>query len=245
MLAARVVESAEVEAWCKGLLQGLPAGCPRAVSRPLIERLAGSERKPAAIREAVAWCLKLGNEPFARELIEAIPEGERLPIDWINLGVALGGEGRFSEALEATEHAVQGADEHRPWVLNNVAWFRAHLRPEAPAEERVAWLAAVREAQRLLEAQRPQGWTTPMSYFIGTEAELLRLGGDLQGALAAVDRAVAVHSGIPYQLLIRSKVLAAMGRPTDARAAAEEALRKAHPESDQAAKATRLLATIA
>jgi len=159
--------------------------------------------------------------------------------------VALGGEGRFSEALEATEHAVQGADEHRPWVLNNVAWFRAHLRPEAPAEERVAWLAAVREAQRLLEAQRPQGWTTPMSYFIGTEAELLRLGGDLQGALAAVDRAVAVHSGIPYQLLIRSKVLAAMGRPTDARAAAEEALRKAHPESDQAAKATRLLATIA
>lgn len=183
--------------------------------------------------------------PLARELLEGIPEAERQAEDWIDLGVALGEEGRFADALQATERAAVGGDEHRPWMLGNSAWFRSRLHPQATPDERAAWLRDVEEAKRLIGARRPTGWERVMSSFRGTEAELRRLSGDLEGALQVLERAEAEQPLTGYHLVIRAQALAALGRCGEAREAVERALSLLHPEELVAEEARQLLAKLA
>ena len=236
----------ETSDWCNRFLGALPSHCPRAISRPFIERLAGQEWTAAEIRNAVGWCFKLGNEPFARHLLELIPEPERHPEDWLNLGVALGEEGRFEDALEATKRALPGGDERlRPWVLNNSAWFRSRLLPDAMADERAAWLRDVEEAERLIGARRQADRERLMPYLRGTKAELRRLSGDLEGAIQVIERAAAEQPLTGAQLFIRAQALAALGRHAEARESLERALSLLHPEERMADEARRLLTTFA
>jgi hypothetical protein len=113
----------ETVEWCRRLLGGLPGHCPRAISRPFIEMVAGPgpDRTAISIRNAVGWCVRTGNSPLALELLEALPEAERQPSDWINLGWAFGQEGRFAEAFHVTTRPLP--EEDRPWVLTNLVWL--------------------------------------------------------------------------------------------------------------------------
>jgi len=236
----------ETSEWCNRFLRALPSQCPRAISRPFIERVAGQQRTAAGIRNAVWWCFKLGNEPFARHLLELLPEPERQPEDWLNLGVALGEEGRFADALEATERALVSGDEHRPWVLNNSAWFRSRLHPDARTDERAAWLRDVEEAERLMGARRQADRDRVVSASLrGTEAELRRLSGDLEGAMQVLERAEAEQPLTGAQMLIRAHALTALGRHAEGKESLERALSLLHPEERMADEARQLLTTLA
>jgi hypothetical protein len=230
-----------VSAWCDQLLHALPRTCPRAISRPFLERLAGPDRSPHGLRTAAARSLQLGNAPLARELLAAIPEAEREDADWIDLGVALEDEGRLDEALAVTLRAT--ADASRPWVLNNCAWYRARREGGAPAEALARWLADVEEARRLLEGAGAQLRESLRPSLHGTEAELRRLAGDAPGALAALDRARALRPWTGEQLLTRARALLALGRTVEAQQELEGALRLVYPESGAAREARALLAS--
>ena len=243
-LAEHAGQRGDAEAWCGGLIHLLPPQCPRSLSRPFVERLVGKARTAAGLRNAAGWALRLGNEPQARELLEELPESERQPWDWVNLGVALSDEGRDAEALAATERAA-GDPWLRPWVLNNAVWFRTQLQPGVSAADRARWLEELEEAVRLLEAARPEGWKESLGWFRATEAEVRRRSGDLEGALRALQRAEAEHPLAGEQLWRRAIVLSELGRRDDARAELERALKVLHPEGRGAAEARGLRASLA
>lgn len=232
----------QVSAWCAHLLHGLPPRCPRAVSRPLIERVAGEDRSLEGVRSAVQWCFRTGNEPLARELLEAIPAAMRQASEWINLGLALSEEGRFEEALQATARAA--GDDHLPWVLNNTAWYQAHLSPLASPEEWAVLQRQVERAQRLLAARRPVGWERIQPYFAGTEAELMRRAGDAAGALRRLEGVSGEGPWTGQHLIIRAQAELTLGRAAEARGALERAVDRLHPECRPAAQARQLLASL-
>lgn len=231
------------QAWVYECLARLPARCPLKVSRPLLEALVDQDRTAATTRAAVAWAFRLSNHAVARELLESLPEGERQPADWVNLGIALGEEGRYSDAVKATERAgASGAGALRPLVLNNCAWFKLRARPDASASERAEWLREVRDAQRLLVDEATLDART--AFTRGTEAELLHLLGDPDGALRALE---LVDRHAPHdrqRLVVRARVLASAQRLPEARRALEQALETLHPESLEAREARDLLAGI-
>lgn len=235
----------ELDPWISRWVGALPERCPRALSRPFLERMAGAERRAADVRNVLPWCFRLGNEPLARELLEAIPPAERLPHDWINLGVALADERRFEEALQATMAAGDAAEPIRPWVLGNCAFFRAQLSPGASQAELAAWLRDVEDAQRLLLLSgRPHGWEEVLSSLRGVEAELRRRAGDPEGALRVLDGAPGPDRGQGWRLVVRARVLAGLGRREAARQETERALGLLHPEGFDAAEARKLLAAL-
>jgi len=242
-LAQEAERKGRAEAWCDDLIQLLPERCPRGLSRAFVERLTGRDRTSSGLRHAAQRALDLGNEPLARELLEELPEAERQPVDWLNLGVALADLDRDADALAATERAA-GVAALRPWVLNNAVWFRTQLQPDASAAERTRWLAEVEEAQRLLAEAHPHGWQRSMGWFRGTEAEVRRLSGDLEGALAALARAEAEHPLAGEHLARRARVLADLGRMDEDRGELERALALLHPEGKAAADARALLASL-
>jgi tetratricopeptide (TPR) repeat protein len=234
--------------WARLFLGGLPERASLALSRPYVETIVGGDRSPAWVRASLACCFRFGHHRLAQELLEGIPEVERTPLDWINLGFALGEQGLVQDALAATRRAAGPADgAEAPWVLANGAWYELKLRPDAPKEEVARWLAQVVEARRTLASRHPPGSgenessRQAVAAFRGIEAELLRRLGDAAAALGALDAADAEAPSTGERLVIRARALADLGRTGEASAHVELALRLLRPEAREAQEARVLL----
>jgi tetratricopeptide (TPR) repeat protein len=237
--------------WNRLFVAGLPERASRALSRPYVEALVGSDRSPEHARDAVACCLRFGHHRLAQELLESLPEPERRPLDWINLGFALGEQGRFADAIAATRRAGTGeGSAEAPWILANTAWYELQLRPDAARDDLARWLAQTVEARRTLAARRPPGTggdeasRHAVASFRGIEAELLRRGGDAAGALGALDAADAEAPTTGERLVLRARALADLGRAAEARADAELALGLLRGDAREAGDARRLLESL-
>jgi tetratricopeptide (TPR) repeat protein len=233
--------------WTRMFLGGLPERAPLSLSRPYVEMVVGSERSPEWIRASLACCFRFGHHRLAQELLEAIPEPARTPFDWINLGFALGEQGRHAEALAATRRGAAAGDEtSAPWVLANGAWYELLLNPGASRDDLARWAADAVEARRLLTArpESPEGLDArrqAVASFLGIEAELLRRMGDPEAALRALDDADTQEPPTGERLVVQARALADLARPDEARACAERALAVLRPESRAAAEARRAL----
>jgi tetratricopeptide (TPR) repeat protein len=229
--------------WLEVYVSGLPRQCPTRISRPMLEALGAEVRDAPKLRAVATGCFERENNELGCELLQRIPEAERLAGDWINLGFGLGKRGRYAEAIAVTTHALEHGDgSSRALCLNNIAVFRLKLEPGAPAPERARWLAEVEEATRLLAARTPTGWRGTLQACRGTEADLKRSLGDVFGALDALAAAEKLGPHTGERQVIRARVYAAAGKPVLARAAAEAAIELLHPESLAAADARALLA---
>lgn len=233
--------------WTQLFLGGLPERAPLSLSRPYVEAVIGAERSPQWVRQSLACCFRFGHHRLAEELLGAIPEEARTPLDWINLGFALGEQGRYAEALEATRRgAAPGDPASAPWALANGAWYELLASPGASREELSRWVAQVALARRLLAAL-PHGEEDAdarrgaAASFRGIEAELHRSAGDPAAALAALAAADAESPPTGERLLTRARTLADLGRPAEARAEAEEALARLRPDARAAEAARGLL----
>jgi tetratricopeptide (TPR) repeat protein len=239
----------ELSEWTRMFLGGLPERASVALSRPYIEALVGGDRSPEWVRAAMACCFRFGHHRLAQELLETIPEPERAPLDWINLGFALGEQGRFADALAAIRRADAGeGGAEAPWVLANTAWYELQLHPDASRDDLARWLARTVEARNGLASRLAPGTEATrhaLASFRGAEAELLRRMGDADGALRALEAADAEEPPRGERLLIRARVLADLGRTDDARAHAELALGLLRPDAREAGEARRLLDALA
>jgi hypothetical protein len=230
------------------LLTGaLPRHCPWAVSSLFLD---ATDDGQDALRAATSTAFRLGNMPAAERLLGRIPVSERTAGDWITLGVTLGAQRRIDEAIQATLRATVAS--RRPYVLNNVAWFSAKQRTGEGYRSSGVLLAAdaekllgdVREAERLLEEQRPKGYERVLSQCSGTRAEILRLMGDLDGAVAALVHASGLVPTTGEQHLLWARVLEAKAERTLALEHARNATAELHPESADAREARELFASL-
>jgi tetratricopeptide (TPR) repeat protein len=234
--------------WTRMFLAGLPERAPVELSRPHVERLIAQDRSPEGIRASVACCLRFGHHRRAQELLEAVPEPERAPSDWMNLAFALGEQGRHAEALAALRRAAPaGTEGEDPWVVANTAWYELQLDPDPPPEHLSRWLAQVADARQALQQTRPEAaavesWSDAVASFRGIEAELLRRTGDGEAALRCLAEADLVAPQSGERLLIRARTLAALGRSAEAAAEAARALQLLRPDARGADEARRLAA---
>jgi tetratricopeptide (TPR) repeat protein len=234
--------------WARLFLAGLPERASVALSRPYVETVVGGDRSPEWVRASLACCFRFGHYRLAQELLESIPELERTPLDWINLGFALGEQGLVVDALAATRRAAGAGDgAEAPWLLANGAWYELKLRPEATKDELARWLAQVTEARRTLASRQPPGTgeheasRPALASFLGIEAELLRRLGDAAGALRALDAADGEAPSTGERLVIRARALADLGRTAEARAHLELAVGLLRPEARETQEARLLL----
>lgn len=231
-------------AWPRMVVDGLPRLCPKTISRPLLEAVAAAATDHDSIRAAASTCGRFLHHDLAIDLLRRIPEGERGAADWLNLGFALGSDGRPAEAVAATATALKLDDGRwRPWCLNNAVWYGLRAQPDAPVAIRQAWLRDLEEAKRALLEKRPANWQTMLQSVGGTEAELRRALGDLKGALQALTETETYGALTGERHLIRARVLASSGQ-TLGRHDAERALELLHPESLDAREARALLDTL-
>jgi tetratricopeptide (TPR) repeat protein len=243
-LALGVAMEAAPEGW-RLVTGALPRHCPWKVSSVFLD---ATEDGQDALRAAASTAFRLGNMPALERVLGRIPASERTAGDWINLGIALGKQRRLEEAIEATLRADDPS--RRPFVLNNVAWFSAKHSTGAAYRSSTVLLAAdaesllrdVSEAERLLGEKRPRGYERVLSQCSGTRAEILRLKGDLDGALAALALARTRGPTSGEQHLIWALVLDAKGDREGAVEHAREAMEDLHPESLEAREARELLA---
>jgi tetratricopeptide (TPR) repeat protein len=227
------------------MVEALPPKCPREISRALLEALLDGAAEPPLLRQVASSASRLHNHPLAVELLERIPESERTAGDWLNLGFALGKNGRDADALAATTKALAIDDgTHRALCLNNAVWFGCQLARPPSAEQKTRWLADLEEAKRLLSEHKPAGWQLTLQCCHGTEAELQHATGDDTRALQALAAAEKLGPLGGERLLIRARALASSGLPTRAREQAEQALQGLHPQSRSAEEARQLLATL-
>ncbi len=224
--------------WLLDVLASLPAHSPRAISRPLI--LAARRTDPAQRERLIRQSFRLSNEPALIEMFALVPEDERGPSEWINLGVAFEREGRTTEALEALTH-VAADPEQEPWVLNNGAASRVAI-PETDVEALKKLVGDNTRARRLIEEPRPPGWEKVMAAMLETAAELqLRLGA-LEPArehLRQAERLDTVPSA--SRCLTEARIALAGSQPEAARRALDRVVELAHPESSEAKKANALI----
>src|SRR5688500_12420345 len=93
-------------AWLRILMRALPPQCPRVVSDAVGAALLVADPTRETARWVAGAAHQARNPTLARTVFAQIPEPERTPWDWIGLGVALGDEGHYEEALAATERAA-------------------------------------------------------------------------------------------------------------------------------------------
>ncbi len=143
-------------------------------------------------------------------------------------------------------------EPHLPWVKNNLAWFSARnaagsYRDPGKVTRETAdrWLADLDDARRMVADRKPEGWATLHSRCLGTRAEILRVVGELDGALVSLDRLAADGPLDGEQRLCRARVLAQMKRESAAITDLKVALTTLHPESEDTKEARALLEQLA
>jgi hypothetical protein len=243
IVAEELERRREPQNWHRRFLEGLPRQCPIRVSSPLLHLSAEADSTNENIRSLVPEAFRLGNYSMVRDLLQRIPEIERRAEDWINLGVAFGSLGMYRAAVESTLHAESKGEAHRPWLLNNSAWFRVREK-DLSAGEVTELLQRLEEAKATVRKQAPSGWESVLANFMGTEAELKRALGDFNGSERALAEAEKLGGMTPERLLIRARVAIESKRFDDARHDLQRAIEEAHPESLVAAQAREGLARI-
>jgi tetratricopeptide (TPR) repeat protein len=229
----------------------LPKSCPWNGSAAVIEAIVvAPDATPTTLRQAAALAWRLRNMAAAERAYSKIPEADRSAADWLTLGVAVGKQGRHDEAIAITGR-VEG-DDHAPWVKSNVAWFSvrrtsgsSYRAAAAPSrEEAEGWIRDLEDARKTLLERKPAGWEDVRHRCLGTRAEIQRVTGDLEGAIASLDRAQAEAPLNGEQLLCRARVLAARGDKSAALVDAKAALAAVHPESNDAVEARALMGEV-
>ena len=224
--------------WLKHLALSLPPKCPRAVSSPVFRALAFQD---AAERQAlISQAFAVGNPEAVCELVVRVPEAERLPSDWINLGVALEHLGRFDEAISAVEH-VAGLPDEEPWLLNNRGTARLEAQPPCDEATLRALLADNVRARDLLSAKKPPGFEWPLASMWGAAAELHRRLGQPEQVRRCVATAEKLRAPTTGLLLTQARLARDEGATEEARRLLTSALEAAHPESRDAEQARSLL----
>ncbi len=226
--------------WIERTVLSLPRRTPRAISTPLFGAVVVKDEKQrySLLRKA----FDIGNSEAASALIMSVPEAERTPSEWVNLGVALENQGRFAEALAALTHVEAQADQE-PWVLNN----RGTARLESgPCDEQVLrqLLADNQRACQLISVRKPEGFERAAAAMWGAGAELHRRLGEREETLKCLNKAAALSGPDPCRLLTHAELVLAEGRAEEARALLIQALDLAHPESRDASKARALLSDL-
>jgi tetratricopeptide (TPR) repeat protein len=245
-LALQITTEPEATGWFT-VAESLPKNCPWSVSSAIVDALlVGRDASPEIARTAAVLASRLQNMAAAERALSQIPEAQRTASEWLTLGVVIGKQGRYDEAIAMTGR-VEG-DERAPWVKNNLAWFSVRKTTGTSyrasgalsRDEAARWLQDLDDARQVLLERKPEGWEDLRHKCLGTRAEIQRVVGDLDAALASIDRAQAEGPLNGEQLLCRARILARRGRRDDALADAKAALAALHPESDDAAEARAL-----
>jgi tetratricopeptide (TPR) repeat protein len=236
------VEKKDTLEWCKRILQAMPRGAPRSLTRPVIALMLDNCRDNAEIIRSIASdCARFEDSDQMADVCSRIAEKDRTDSDWIGLGAAAAGARRYDEALAATETALTTAKgANRALGLNNRAWIRAVREPSATSDELAALLQDLDEAKTILLAATPDEKRYVMPNLFGTEAKLLRALGDHAAALRALEQSTQHEPMSPMRHLIRAQILLDQDRAHDAAADLASALAHTHPESFVAKEANEL-----
>jgi hypothetical protein len=128
-------------------------------------------------------------------------------------------------------------------VVNNGAWFRVQRAALSPDDGR-ALLSDVRAVtRRMLEVKGDHREETAANFY-GTQAALLLGLGNPDEALRALDEGEKLAPGDPGRSLLRARALMARGDRAGAKAEAERARGKAHPEGRVARQLAELQSTL-
>ncbi|WP_394844892.1 hypothetical protein LZC95_48585 [Pendulispora brunnea] len=238
-LAVEVIAEAEDDGWLR-VTEALPQRCPWVMSSAAVEAIVAQHAKASTLRRVASIARRQTNSAAVERALTRIPEAERTDSDWISLGIAIGAQRRYEEAITVTRRAAGKA--LAPWVVNNVVSYsaRATLAPDYRGSGSLShdtaesWLRELDDACQSLRNESPGGWEHAHQSCLHTRAEVQCLKGDIDAALATLEQAAAAGPLSGVQHLCRARVFAAKGSKDAAVAELKLAIGKLHPESEDA-----------
>jgi len=177
--------------------------------------LAASPEDPSILYIAGRLGQRLGDEDALTHLEAAIVGEPTLTAAAIALAEARSDEGRQEDAIALLDGVLAREPEH----LRALLWKAYLVAGDAEIEPGLAQLTE-------MESRLQHGAPTDHVLFQLTRAHLLRRRGDHEGAVAAVDAALAAGAEEPRLLALAANAARAEGRFVQAERAATEAVRR-------------------